>query len=49
LFVEYSSQLKDATYIFVAKNAINEISHQRLEYDFKKILSKAKSFKKVDA
>ena len=45
LFCEYSTSLKDGTYIFVAKQAINEVSHQQLEHDFKKILNKAKSFK----
>ncbi len=45
LFCEYSKSLKDGTYIFVAKQSINEISHQQLEKDFKKILSKSKSFK----
>ncbi|PHQ65584.1 MAG: ribonuclease P protein component [Sulfurimonas sp.] len=45
LFCEYSSSLQDGTYIFVAKQSINEVSHQQLELDFKKILSKSKSFK----
>lgn len=45
LFYEYSPSLKDGTYIFVAKQSIIEISHQQLESDFKKILSKSKSFK----
>jgi ribonuclease P protein component len=45
LFCEYSPLLKDATYIFVAKQSINEISHQQLKEDFKKVLFKSKSFK----
>ena len=45
LFCEYSTSLKDGTYIFVAKQSINETSHQQLENDFKKILNKSKSFK----
>ncbi len=47
LFVQYSTSLKDGTYIFVAKQAINEISHQQLENDFKKVLNRAKSFKEI--
>ena len=48
LLLEKSSNLKDGTYIFVAKIAINEISHKQLSYDFKKVLSKSKSFKNID-
>jgi len=47
LFVQYSTSLKDGTYIFVAKQAINEISHQQLEDDFKKVLNRSKSFKEI--
>ena len=43
LFFEHSPFLQDGTYIFVAKQAINEISHQQLENDFKKVLTRAKS------
>ncbi|WP_081444045.1 ribonuclease P protein component [Sulfurimonas gotlandica] len=45
LFCEYSTSLQNGTYIFVAKHAINEASHQELDNDFKKILNKSKSFK----
>jgi ribonuclease P protein component len=45
LFVKYSDLLVDGTYIFVAKQAINEISHQKLENDFKKVLNRSNSFK----
>jgi len=38
LFLEYSSLLNDGTYIFVAKQAINEETHQKLKNDFEKIL-----------
>lgn len=49
LFCEYSPSLKNGTYIFVAKQSINEVSHQQLDYDFKKILNKSKSFKAESA
>ncbi len=45
LFYKYSQKLKDGTYIFVAKQAINEISHKQLENDFKKVLNRSKSLK----
>lgn len=45
LFCKYSNFLQDGTYIFVAKQSINEVPHQQLELDFKKILTKSKSFK----
>lgn len=45
LFCEYSSSLQDGTYIFVAKQSINEVAHKQLKDDFEKILSKSKSFK----
>ncbi|MDD3834403.1 MAG: ribonuclease P protein component [Sulfurimonas sp.] len=48
LFCEYSESLKDATYIFVAKIAINEASHQQLQSDFKKVLQKSKSIEELD-
>ncbi|NPA59740.1 MAG: ribonuclease P protein component [Epsilonproteobacteria bacterium] len=44
LFLTYSQKLNDATYIFVAKKSISETSHHQLDYDFKKILKKSKSF-----
>ncbi|MDD3476087.1 MAG: ribonuclease P protein component [Sulfurimonas sp.] len=46
LFVTYSSLLKDGTYIFVAKQTISETSHQKLQNDFEKILSRLDTFKK---
>ncbi|MFT7003618.1 MAG: ribonuclease P protein component [Sulfurimonas sp.] len=45
LFCEYSPQLEDGTYVFVAKLSINDISHQDLTNDFKKVLDKSRSFK----
>jgi len=44
LFCEYSNSLKDGTYIFVAKQSLNETSHDNLTKDFKKIITKAKAF-----
>jgi ribonuclease P protein component len=46
LFYEYSSSLKSGTYIFVAKQAINEVSHQQLKLDFTKVLNKSKTLQK---
>lgn len=40
LFNEFSSLLKDGTYIFVAKQTINETNYQRLKKDFEKIVSR---------
>ena len=45
LFCEHSSTLKDGTYIFVAKQSIIEATHNNLEKDFKKIISRSKAFK----
>ncbi len=47
LFLEYSASLKSGTYIFVAKQAINKISHQQLSNDFKKVLNRSKSLKDI--
>ncbi len=46
LFVQYSPLLKDGTYIFVAKESINEISHIKLKSDFEKILNRLDTIKK---
>ncbi|MCK9491776.1 MAG: ribonuclease P protein component [Sulfurimonas sp.] len=48
LFCEYSDSLKDATYIFVAKIAINEASHKQLQNDFIKVLQKSKSIQETN-
>jgi len=47
LFLEHSTSLKDGNYIFVAKQAINEISHKQLSNDFKKVLNRSKVFKEI--
>lgn len=47
LFCEYSNNLQDGTYIFVAKQPIIEIPHKDLADDFKKIISRAKVLKEV--
>jgi ribonuclease P protein component len=46
LFLEYSSSLKDGTYIFVAKQTIHETTHQKLKSDFEKILKRLDAVKK---
>ena len=47
LFCEFSSMLSDGTYIFVAKEAINEITYQNLKDDFFKTLKRSNSIKKI--
>jgi len=44
IFREHSTSLKDGTYIFVAKAGLFERSYEALENDFKKVLSRAKTF-----
>ncbi|MDQ7044879.1 MAG: ribonuclease P protein component [Sulfurimonas sp.] len=44
LFREHSANLKDGTYIFVAKQSIIDIQHSNLEKDFKKVISRSKAF-----
>ncbi|MBW6487857.1 MAG: ribonuclease P protein component [Sulfurimonas sp.] len=46
LFLEYSSLLKDGTYIFVAKQAIDETTHQKLKSDFEKVLTRLDAINK---
>ena len=46
-FNEYSNSLKDGTYIFVAKQSTPNISHEKLSYDFKKVLQKSKCFQEA--
>ncbi|ABB43802.1 ribonuclease P protein [Sulfurimonas denitrificans DSM 1251] len=46
LFFTYSSLLQDGTYIFVAKQTISETSHQKLQNDFEKVLSRLDTLKK---
>ena len=44
LFVKYSSSLKDGSYVFVAKDSTAECPYEKLESEFKKVLSRAKTF-----
>ena len=44
MFCEFSNSLQDGNYIFVAKAAIFEVSHQKFHKDFQKVLSRAKAF-----
>jgi len=46
LFHELSPSLKDGTYIFVAKQAINEVTHQKLKKDIQKILNRLNTIEK---
>jgi ribonuclease P protein component len=43
-FCEYSPSLQDGIYIFVAKTDLFEASSEKLRNDFKKVLSRAKTF-----
>ncbi len=40
LFREHSVNFKDGSYVFVAKIAINEISHDKFVQDFKKVINR---------
>ena len=44
IFREYSSTLKDGSYVFVAKVGLFDTSHENLLKDFKKVLKNAKTF-----
>ncbi|MCF6310535.1 MAG: ribonuclease P protein component [Sulfurimonas sp.] len=46
LFCEFSSILQDGTYIFVAKQSINEIAHEKLKDNFLKVLNHLKAVEK---
>lgn len=46
LFLEFSHLLKEGTYIFVAKQSINEAPHQKLKSDFEKILNRSHAIRK---
>jgi len=43
MFCEYSKNLKDGTYVFVAKVGLFETSHEKLVNDFKQVLTRAKT------
>ena len=47
LFREYSPNLKDGSYIFVAKIGINDIEHSKFQQDFKKVVHRLKVTKEV--
>jgi len=44
IFREYSKNLKDGSYVFVAKVGLFDSSHQKLQNDFVKVLKNAKTF-----
>ncbi|MEA2073957.1 MAG: ribonuclease P protein component [Campylobacterota bacterium] len=44
IFREHSPQLKDGSYVFVAKVGLFDSSHEKLTKDFKKVLTNAKTF-----
>lgn len=46
LFREFSDLLQEGTYIFVAKQTINEISYPKLKNDFEKILNRLNTIEK---
>ncbi len=43
LFIKYSSNLQEGTYIFVAKPSTVDCPSSKLEYEFKKVLLRAKA------
>lgn len=43
LFLKYSPQLQDGSYIFVAKQATPDYPSSKLDYEFQKVLSRAKT------
>jgi len=43
IFREYSKNLKNGSYVFVAKVGIFEASHEKLTNDFLKVLKNAKT------
>ncbi len=46
LFLEFSHSLHSGTYIFVAKQSINEATHNKLKSDFEKILKRSNAIMK---
>lgn len=45
LFREFSPSLSDGTYIFVAKQSINEITYEKLKNDFIKVLDRSNALR----
>ena len=43
MFCEYSNNLKDGIYVFVAKVGLFETSYEKLENDFKQVLTRAQA------
>jgi len=48
LFCKYSKNLKNGTYIFVAKQSLVDTPYTNLERDFKKVISRNKAFLQND-
>ncbi|PLY14989.1 ribonuclease P protein component [Sulfurimonas sp. CVO] len=46
LFCEFSHSLKNGTYVFVAKQSINEATYQELKNDFEKVLNRSNAIEK---
>jgi ribonuclease P protein component len=46
LFLEFSHSLHSGTYIFVAKQSINEATYKKLRRDFEKILKRSDAIKR---
>jgi len=44
IFREYSTNLKDGSYVFVAKVGLFDTTPQKLQNDFIKVLTNAKTF-----
>jgi len=47
IFLQHSQNLKDGSYIFVAKQSLVESTHEKLQNDFKQIVKKSKAFKET--
>lgn len=47
LFLQFSPSIKNGTYIFVAKQAINEITHEKFIKDFEKVLNRSNAIKNI--
>ena len=47
IFLLHSQNLKDGSYIFVAKQSLVESTHEKLQNDFKQIVKKSKALKEI--
>jgi len=45
MFCEHSNNLKDGTYIFVAKQSLIEATYDKFKKDFKHVVSRSRAFK----